>query len=86
MPKTGTGAGKGELFFQLKVYAKSTAKWKDFDSSTGFELPDRVVMSPDASWVGLDRWEALNAEERREFSPLCSDLVVELVIRGIAGF
>ena len=35
-----TGARNGELFFQLKVYTKSTAKWKDFDSSIGFELPD----------------------------------------------
>ena len=27
-----TGARNGELFFQLKVYAKRTAQWKAFDS------------------------------------------------------
>ena len=36
------------------------------------------MVSPDASLVRLDRWEALSAEERRRFAPLCPDLVVEL--------
>jgi Uma2 family endonuclease len=36
------------------------------------------VLSPDASLVRLDRWQALTPEERRGFSPLCPDLVVEL--------
>ena len=73
-----TGARSGELFFQLKMYAKRTAQWKAFDRSTGFQLPDGSVVSPDASMVRLDRWEALSAEERRRFAPLCPDLVVEL--------
>lgn len=73
-----TGARNGELFFQLKLYAKRTAQWKAFDSSTGFQLPDGSVVSPDASLVRLDRWEALSAEERRRFAPVCPDLVVEL--------
>ena len=73
-----TGARNEELFFQLKLYAKRTAQWKASDSSTGFQLPDGSVVSPDASLVRLDRWEALSAEERRRFAPLCPDLVVEL--------
>jgi Uma2 family endonuclease len=36
------------------------------------------VLSPDASLVGLDRWQALSIEQRRGFAPLCPDLVVEL--------
>ncbi len=49
-----------------------------FDSSGGFLLPDGSVRSPDASLVRLERWQALGAEERRGFPPLCPDLVVEL--------
>jgi len=49
-----------------------------FDSSTGFRLPDNSVLSPDASLVALARWQALSANERRGFAPLCPDLVVEL--------
>ena len=80
MTPTGgeTGARNRELFFQLKMYAKRNAQWKAFDSSTGFQLPDGSVVSPDASLVRLDRWEALSAEERRRFAPVCPDLVMEL--------
>ena len=73
-----TGSRNGELFFQLKLYAKLSGDWKAFDSSTGFRLPDGSVVSPDASLLRLERWQALSPEERRSFSPLCPDLVVEL--------
>jgi Uma2 family endonuclease len=56
-----------------------------FGSSAGFRLPDGSVLSPDASLVRLDRWEALSAEERRGFAPLCPDLVVELASPGDEG-
>ncbi len=36
------------------------------------------MLSPDASLVALDRWQALTAQQRRGFAPLCPDLVVEL--------
>jgi Uma2 family endonuclease len=36
-------------------------------------------MCSDASLVRLDRWQALTPEQRPGFSPLCPDLVVELV-------
>ena len=65
MTPTGgeTGARNGELFFQLKLYAKRTAQWKVFDSSTGFQIPDGSVVSPEASLVRLDRWEAFCSED-----------------------
>jgi Uma2 family endonuclease len=80
MTPTGseTGARNGELLFLLKLYTKRVGGWKVFDSSTGFLLPDGSVLSPDASLVGLDRWQALSTAERRSFAPLCPDLVVEL--------
>jgi Uma2 family endonuclease len=80
MTPTGseTGARSGELFFQIKAWARAWGGWMAFDSSTGFRLPDNSVLSPDASLVALERWQALNAEERCGFAPLCPDLVVEL--------
>jgi Uma2 family endonuclease len=81
MTPTGseTGARNADLAFQIKTWARATGGWKAFDSSTGFRLPDNSVLSPDASLVALDRWQALSAEQRRGFAPLCPDLVVELV-------
>ncbi|MCP9899549.1 Uma2 family endonuclease [Cyanobium sp. Cruz CV13-4-11] len=80
MTPTGseTGARNADLAFQIKTWARATGGWKAFDSSTGFRLPDDSVLSPDASLVALDRWQALTAEQRRTFAPLCPDLVVEL--------
>jgi Uma2 family endonuclease len=43
------------------------------------------VLSPDASLVALDRWQALSAAERRGFAPLCPDLVVELASPSVAA-
>jgi Uma2 family endonuclease len=80
MTPTGseTGARNADLAFQIQAWARATGNWKVFDSSSGFRLPDNSVLSPDASLVGLDRWQALSAEQRRGFAPLCPDLVVEL--------
>jgi Uma2 family endonuclease len=80
MTPTGseTGSRSGELFFQIKSWARSSGGWMAFDSSTGFRLPDGSVRSPDASLVALERWRALSEEERQGFAPLCPDLVVEL--------
>jgi Uma2 family endonuclease len=80
MTPTGseTGARNADLAFQIQAWARATGNWKAFDSSSGFRLPDNSVLSPDASLVGLDRWQALSAEQRRGFAPLCPDLVVEL--------
>ena len=69
------GALSGLLWQALKA---SSLPLKLFDSSTGFRLPDNSVLSPDASLVALDRWQALSTEQRRGFAPLCPDLVVEL--------
>ncbi len=80
MTPTGseTSGRNSELLFQLQQFAKASGSWKVFESSGGFRLPDGSVVSPDASVIRLDRWQALSPEERRGFAPLCPDLVVEL--------
>jgi Uma2 family endonuclease len=80
MTPTGgeTGSRNSEVLFQLQQWARTSGGWQVFDSSTGFRLPDGSVLSPDASLVRLERWQALSPEQRRGFPPLCPDLVVEL--------
>ena len=81
MTPTGseTGARNSALNALLwQALKRSGLPLKLFDSSTGFRLADNSVLSPDAALVALDRWQALTAEQRCGFAPLCPDLVVEL--------
>jgi Uma2 family endonuclease len=49
-----------------------------FDSSTGFTLPDRSILSPDASWIANEKFAALSDEEKDRFAAICPDFVIEL--------
>ena len=50
-----------------------------FDSSTGFELPNGAVRSPDVAWIPRARLAHVSPEDRRGFLPLCPDFVIELL-------
>src|SRR5262249_15007646 len=49
-----------------------------FDSSAGFTLANTAIRGPDAAWMTVERWEGLSEAERRRFSHICPDFVVEL--------
>jgi Uma2 family endonuclease len=49
-----------------------------FDSSAGFTLPNAAIRGPDASWMTQERWDLISPEERKTFSHVCPDFVVEL--------
>jgi Uma2 family endonuclease len=86
MPPTGsrTGQRNAILTRQLTTWAEKDGTGVAFDSSTGFTIPDGAILSPDASWVRREKWEALTEEAREGFAPLCPDFVVELRSRGNA--
>jgi Uma2 family endonuclease len=81
MPPTGseTGERNADLTYQLRAWSRQNKLGKSFDSSTGFKLPNGAERSPDASWVKIERWNALTQEEKQRFAPLCPDFVVELM-------
>jgi Uma2 family endonuclease len=80
MPPVGgeTSDQNAEITMQLRLWAKRDARGTTFDSSGGFLLPNGTVRSPDASWIEKARLEALDAEERQRFIPLCPSFVIEL--------
>ena len=80
MSPTGsdTGYREGNIFGSLWVWAKKDGTGIAFTSSTGFTLSTGAERSPDASWLRLERWNALSPEQRQKFAPICPDFVVEL--------
>ena len=80
MPPTGgeTSNRNIELAYQLQAWSRQNNLGKAFDSNGGFTLPNGAVRAPDASWLKLERWEALTPQQRQKFLPLCPDFVVEL--------
>ena len=80
MPPTGSDTGNRniDISYQLQCWSRQNNLGKAFDSSTGFKLPNGAERSPDASWVRIERWNALTSEQQNKFAPLCPDFVVEL--------
>ena len=80
MSPTGglTGYRNADLTYQIKAWNRRAKLGKVFDSSTGFLLPNGANRSPDASWVKIERWDALTTEQKEKFVPLCPDFIVEL--------
>lgn len=73
-----TGNRNGKAFQQLANWADQDGTGETFDSSAGFTLPNGATRSPDASWIKLERWDALTAEQKASFAPICPDFVIEL--------
>lgn len=80
MPPAGGESGHRNinLAFQLEAWSSQNDLGIAFDSSTGFKLPNGAERAPDESWIKRDRWNTLNAEQKRKFPPLCPDFVIEL--------
>ena len=77
-----TGGETGRSNFNLTGYfgnwVQAEGSGVGFDSSTEFKLPNGANRSPDVAWIKNERWEALTADERKKFPPLCPDFVIEL--------
>ncbi|MEL6944502.1 MAG: Uma2 family endonuclease, partial [Bacteroidota bacterium] len=80
MEPTGgdTGYFNLEVSSELRNWNKENEEGRTFDSSTGFTLPDNSVLSPDATWIELERWKSLPKEERKRFAHISPDFVLEI--------
>ncbi len=80
MSPAGSDTGRQNLGLsgQLWLWNRQVLLGVSFDSSAGFTLPNGAIRSPDASWIKQERWDALNASQKRKFAPICPDFVIEL--------
>jgi Uma2 family endonuclease len=66
------------LIVQLGIWTKQDGTGVGFGSSGGFTLPNGAVRSPDAAWINRTKWEAIPAEQRKKFAPICPEFIIEL--------
>ncbi|MCC5656178.1 Uma2 family endonuclease [Nostoc sp. XA010] len=80
MSPTGSDTGRRnvKITTQLDIWNSESNLGEVFDSSTDFTLTNGAERSPDASWVKIERWNALTSEQQEKFAPICPDFVVEL--------
>lgn len=80
MAPTGsfTGSFNYSFGFEFGIWNRKAKQGIIFDSSTGFTMPDGSVRSPDLSWISNEKWEAIDAEKRERFAPICPDFLVEI--------
>ena len=74
-----TSNSNAGLTAQIWIWNQQNKLGKVFDSSGGFKLSNGANRAPDASWVKLERWDALTPEQQKKFPPICPDFVVELM-------
>jgi Uma2 family endonuclease len=67
MPPAGgeTSNRNSSLNAQLWLWNQNSGLGKVFDSSGGFKLPSGADRAPDASWVAIERWNALTRAKRK---------------------
>jgi Uma2 family endonuclease len=74
--KRGTGSRNGYIVRMLGNWADADGRGEYYDLSTGFELPDGAVLSPDAAWASFKAVKA--AEKDGKELPMCPEFVIEL--------
>ena len=80
MPPTFTETGNRnfKLIARFGIWSEGNTLGNGYDSSTVFTLPSGAKRSPDLSWIEASRWDALTEDQKKEFSQICPDFVVEL--------
>ncbi|MBW4428713.1 MAG: Uma2 family endonuclease [Nostoc desertorum CM1-VF14] len=73
-----TGNRNFNIAAQLGNWTEQDGTGIGFDSSTGFTLLNGAMRSPDASWIELERWNALTDAQKASFAPICPNFVIEL--------
>ncbi|MGF1936747.1 MAG: Uma2 family endonuclease [Nostoc sp. ChiQUE02] len=73
-----TGNRNFNIAAQLGFWTEKDGTGIGFDSSTRFTLPNGAMRSPDASWIELERWNALTDAQKASFAPICPSFVIEL--------
>ncbi len=68
----------GEIFGEVRNWAKENHSGRTVPSSAGFVLPNNAMRSPDAAWVSDKILSEIPKEMQEKFLPACPEFVVEV--------
>jgi Uma2 family endonuclease len=78
-PPAGMASSRRNVMLAVMIHRWAEEHgYVSFDSSAGFELPDKSVRSPDAALVREIDWRALTEVEQDSFGPLVPAIAIEL--------
>jgi Uma2 family endonuclease len=73
-----TAVQNGEIYGQLREWARADGRGVVMDSSGGYVLPNGARRSPDASWIPKDRLETMDRARYKKFWQMCPPFLIEL--------
>ena len=81
VPPTSPDSGwrNSDLITEVVLWSRKDKTGIVFDSQTLFTFPNNAKRSPDVSWMTREKWEALSPSERRRFSRVVPDFVIEML-------
>ncbi len=69
---------EGNIGKQLSTWAEKYGRGIVLSASAGLTLPDGSVLSPDACWIPIERWNAVPRKQRKKFARLVPAFVIEV--------
>ncbi len=76
--KRSSGRREFSLSGYFFVWYQKNRKGEFYSPSTGFELPDGTIKSPDVAWIAPERLTALPEGSEKGFISLAPDFVAEI--------
>ncbi len=76
--KKGTGKRESNLHGFLFMWNYQTKAGELYSSSTGFDLPDGSIKSPDAAWISAEKAATSPPEDDENFVALTPDFIAEV--------
>lgn len=73
-----SSAKNSEISGELYLWNRELGGGVVLDSSGGVSLPDGSLRAADAAWISRRKWDALPADRRKRYAPVCPEFVVEL--------
>lgn len=73
-----TSNQNADLVYFLTDWSRKDQTGMVFDSNALFSFPNGAKRAPDVAWLKKEKWEALSEAEKRKFSRLVPDFVIEL--------